>query len=81
VFSCCPENGFVVPMNSLSQGQMCCQIIASEMVLLPSVMTQPLKELGALVVHRSLLQEYLDFFIFHQQPKYVIFFNKKKVAK
>jgi hypothetical protein len=26
---------FVVPINSLSQGQMCCPIIASEMVLLP----------------------------------------------
>jgi hypothetical protein len=44
-------------------------------------MTQPLNDLGALVVHRSLLQEYLELFIFHQQPKYVIFFNKKKVTK
>jgi hypothetical protein len=40
-------------------------------------MTQPLNDLGALVAHRSLLQEYLEIFIFHQQPKYVNFFNKK----
>jgi hypothetical protein len=39
-------------------------------------MTQPLNDLGALVAHRCFLQEYLEIFIFHQEPKYVNFLRK-----
>jgi len=42
-------------------------------------MTQSLNDLGALVAHRSLLQEYLEIFIFHQQPKYVNFLRKTRL--